>query len=133
LGVQWKALFFHQFVSWYRTDGAGRIASGGTSGWRHADLPAETSMKRILVTGGAGFPCSHLRELLLNEPDEAIYVDNFFAGSHRTISRLHKSLPMNDSGQRQPDISRAKAKFGREPRVTPEKGLKEIIAYFWKV
>jgi UDP-glucuronate decarboxylase len=45
-------------------------------------------MKRILVTGGAGFLGSHLCERLLNESDEVICVDNFFTGSRQTISHL---------------------------------------------
>jgi UDP-glucuronate decarboxylase len=45
-------------------------------------------MKRILVTGGAGFLGSHLCERLLNEPCEVICVDNFFTGSRQTISHL---------------------------------------------
>jgi len=34
-------------------------------------------MKRILVTGGAGFIGSHLCERLLNENNEVICLDNF--------------------------------------------------------
>ncbi len=45
-------------------------------------------MKRILVTGGAGFLGSHLCELLLAEGHEVLCVDNFFTGSRRNISRL---------------------------------------------
>lgn len=45
-------------------------------------------MKRILVTGGAGFLGSHLCERLLNESGEVICVDNFFTGSRQTISHL---------------------------------------------
>jgi UDP-glucuronate decarboxylase len=45
-------------------------------------------MKRILVTGGAGFLGSHLCEYLINEPCEVICVDNFFTGSRQTISHL---------------------------------------------
>jgi UDP-glucuronate decarboxylase len=45
-------------------------------------------MKRILVTGGAGFLGSHLCEYLLNEPCEVICADNFFTGSRQTISHL---------------------------------------------
>lgn len=45
-------------------------------------------MKRILVTGGAGFLGSHLCERLLNKSDEVICVDNFFTGSRQTISHL---------------------------------------------
>ncbi len=37
-------------------------------------------MKRILVTGGAGFLGSHLCERLLARGDEVLCVDNFFTG-----------------------------------------------------
>ena len=45
-------------------------------------------MKKILVTGGAGFIGSHLCERLLNEGNEVICVDNFFTGSKENITHL---------------------------------------------
>ena len=45
-------------------------------------------MKRILVTGGAGFIGSHLCERLLNEGHEVICVDNFFTGSKENIVHM---------------------------------------------
>ena len=45
-------------------------------------------MKRILVTGGAGFIGSHLCERLLNEGNDVICLDNFFTGSKRNIVHL---------------------------------------------
>ena len=44
-------------------------------------------MKRVLVTGGAGFIGSHLCGRLLDEGNEVICLDNFFTGSKRNISR----------------------------------------------
>ena len=38
-------------------------------------------MKRILVTGGAGFIGSHLCERLVNEGNDVICLDNFYSGS----------------------------------------------------
>ncbi len=46
-------------------------------------------MKRILVTGGAGFIGSHLCERLLNEGNEVICLDNYFTGSKRNVIHLH--------------------------------------------
>jgi len=45
-------------------------------------------MKKILVTGGAGFIGSHLCERLLNEGNEVICLDNFFTGSKRNVLHL---------------------------------------------
>lgn len=45
-------------------------------------------MKRILITGGAGFIGSHLCEKLLNGGNEIICVDNFFTGQKRNIAHL---------------------------------------------
>ena len=45
-------------------------------------------MKKILVTGGAGFLGSHLCERLIDEGNEVICVDNFFTGRNRNIAHL---------------------------------------------
>jgi len=45
-------------------------------------------MKRILITGGAGFIGSHLSERLLNEGNDIICLDNFFTGSKDNIRHL---------------------------------------------
>lgn len=45
-------------------------------------------MKRILVTGGAGFLGSHLCEKLLEEGNEILCVDNFYTGSRKNIYEL---------------------------------------------
>ncbi|HOF21316.1 MAG TPA: SDR family oxidoreductase [Bacteroidales bacterium] len=45
-------------------------------------------MKRILVTGGAGFIGSHLCERLLELGNEVICLDNYFTGSKKNIMHL---------------------------------------------
>lgn len=45
-------------------------------------------MKKILITGGAGFIGSHLCERLLNEGNEVICLDNYFTGSKQNIIHL---------------------------------------------
>lgn len=46
------------------------------------------TMKRILVTGGAGFIGSHLCSRLIDEGNEVLCLDNFFTGSKRNIVHL---------------------------------------------
>lgn len=45
-------------------------------------------MKKILVTGGAGFLGSHLCERLLDAGHDVLCVDNFFTGSKQNIAHL---------------------------------------------
>jgi len=45
-------------------------------------------VKRVLVTGGAGFIGSHLCERLLREGKEVICLDNFFTGNRQNIIHL---------------------------------------------
>ena len=45
-------------------------------------------MKKILVTGGAGFLGSHLCERLVNMGHDVLCVDNFFTGSKQNIAHL---------------------------------------------
>ena len=47
-------------------------------------------MKRILVTGGAGFIGSHLCKRLLDEGNYVICLDNFFTGSIENIESFYK-------------------------------------------
>lgn len=53
-------------------------------------------MKRILVTGGAGFLGSHLCKRLIQEGHEVLCVDNFFTGRRQNIHELldHKNFEL---------------------------------------
>jgi len=53
-------------------------------------------MKRILVTGGAGFLGSHLCERLITDGHEVLCVDNFFTGTRANIGHLqgHKRFEL---------------------------------------
>jgi UDP-glucuronate decarboxylase len=45
-------------------------------------------MKKILVTGGAGFLGSHLCDALVNQGHHVLCVDNYFTGSKKNIEHL---------------------------------------------
>ncbi|HMM12067.1 MAG TPA: SDR family oxidoreductase [Bacteroidales bacterium] len=45
-------------------------------------------MKRILVTGGAGFIGSHLCDRLVNEGNDVICLDNYFTGRKKNVAHL---------------------------------------------
>jgi UDP-glucuronate decarboxylase len=45
-------------------------------------------MKRILITGGAGFLGSHLADRLIGEGADVVCIDNFFSGSKDNIRHL---------------------------------------------
>lgn len=45
-------------------------------------------MRRILVTGGAGFLGSHLCERLLQEGHEVLCVDNYLTGTRSNLAHL---------------------------------------------
>ena len=45
-------------------------------------------MKRVLVTGGAGFLGSHLCDRLIAQGHDVLCVDNFFTGSKRNVAHL---------------------------------------------
>ena len=45
-------------------------------------------IKRILITGGAGFLGSHLCERLLNDDNDIVCLDNFYTGNKDNIDHL---------------------------------------------
>ena len=54
----------------------------------HYSNKGTKKMKRILVTGGAGFIGSHLCERLVNEGHDVICLDNFYTGSKENVWHL---------------------------------------------
>lgn len=59
---------------------------GKTLYFSTANLKIGNYMKRILVTGGAGFIGSHLCERLVNEGNDVICLDNFYSGSKENVA-----------------------------------------------
>jgi len=51
----------------------------------------DKSIKKILITGGAGFIGSHLCRYLLNKGHKILCLDNFFTGRKKNISELLKN------------------------------------------
>lgn len=52
------------------------------------DIMKPQSIKRVLVTGGAGFLGSHLCERLLNDGHDVLCVDNYFTGNKGNVEHL---------------------------------------------
>lgn len=51
-----------------------------------------TQMKRVLVTGGAGFIGSHTVDLLLEQSMQVVVIDNFSAGKLSNLNAFHPGL-----------------------------------------
>src|SRR5438552_2901215 len=51
-------------------------------------MPTSTSLKRILVTGGAGFLGSHLCDRLVAQGHDIICLDNFFTSQKSNVAHL---------------------------------------------
>jgi UDP-glucuronate decarboxylase len=51
-------------------------------------MNGKLTMKRILITGGAGFLGSHLCDRLIKDGHDVLCVDNFFTGSKTNIAHL---------------------------------------------
>ena len=49
-------------------------------------------MKKVLVTGGAGFLGSFLCDRLINEGHEVVVIDNFFTGKKSNLLQLQDNL-----------------------------------------
>jgi dTDP-glucose 4,6-dehydratase len=69
----------------------------------------------------------------LGNPREMTILEFAEAVRAASVSRgqlVFKPYPIDDPRRRRPDISRARALLGWEPRVSVEQGLRETLAYF---
>jgi dTDP-glucose 4,6-dehydratase len=84
-------------------------------------LPADPDAKDIHQPVNIGNPVEFTVAQLANLVLE-------FTGGQSQIE--HRPLPLDDPKVRQPDITRARALLGFEPRVPLEQGLQNTIPYF---
>ena len=56
-----------------------------------SQFPEIIQMKKVLVTGGAGFVGSFLCDRLINEGHEVIAIDNFFTGNKANLRQLQNN------------------------------------------
>ena len=56
-----------------------------------AQFPEIIQMKKVLVTGGAGFVGSFLCDRLIDEGHKVIAIDNFFTGNKANLRQLHNN------------------------------------------
>ena len=64
------------------------IISGYNAPYTFSQFTEIIQMKKVLVTGGAGFVGSFLCDRLIDEGHEVIAIDNFFTGSKENLSQL---------------------------------------------
>lgn len=86
-------------------------------------------MKRILVTGGAGFLGSHLCEKLLQAGHEVLSVNNYFTGRKSNITHLLNN-PYFEAIRHDITFPLDKEKLDWQPEVTLKEVLKMTIVYF---
>ena len=53
-------------------------------------------MRKLLITGGAGFIGSHLADALIARGDQVVALDNFSTGSTANIKHITKNLEIID-------------------------------------
>ncbi len=69
----------------------------------------------------------------IGNPDEITireFADEIIALTGAKTKIIHEALPHDDPKKRRPDISKAKALLGWEPKVHRSEGLKSTLAYF---
>lgn len=82
-------------------------------------------MKKVIVTGGAGFIGSHLCERLIQDGYEVVCIDNLLTGSQENISSLRDNTRFSffhyDVSRPLPDISSVDAIFHLASPASPNK------------
>ncbi len=69
---------------------------------------------------------------LAEATEKAIIERRASEGTGRFQAKIvHEPLPQDDPVRRRPDLTRAKAVLGYDPRVTLEEGIRNTVAYFW--
>ncbi len=76
----------HTEIARFGADGPAAVIEASSNSW--GILMRYGTIKKILVTGGAGFLGSHLCERLLAEGHEVLCVDNFFTGTRTNLAHL---------------------------------------------
>ncbi|HEY9361842.1 MAG TPA: UDP-glucuronic acid decarboxylase family protein [Chitinophagaceae bacterium] len=69
----------------------------------------------------------------IGNPDEISlkdFAEEILELTGHTVKMIYKPLPVDDPKQRQPDISKAKALLGWEPKIERKEGLKITYEYF---
>ena len=89
-------------------------------------------MKKIVITGAAGFIGSNLVDRLIDKGYFIYGLDNLITGSLKNLSHLqyNNKLPEDDPLKRRPDISLAKTILNWKPVVSKEVGIKHLINYY---
>ena len=77
--------------------------------------------------------CDYHMPVNIGNPNEISLLDfaeEILALTGNKVKIIFKPLPVDDPKQRQPDITKAKAILGWEPKVDREEGLKRTYQYF---
>lgn len=82
-------------------------------------------MKKVIVTGGAGFIGSHLCERLIQDGYEVVCIDNLLTGSQENLSNLRNNTRFSffhyDVSHHLPDITSVDAIFHLASPASPNK------------
>ena len=79
-------------------------------------------MKKIIITGGAGFIGSHLAEHLLQKKNKITIIDNFSTGNLNNIKQIKNKVKVVNA-----DISKIKKDTNWRPTVSIKKGIELML------